>query len=224
MGMAALALTTQRTERGATVADLERMGIWRLREIARQTHPEHVDEAARVFVRRILEMEAERRTLYEDHERLQGYHSHSPMAPGFAPGGTDIAREPLAALYDRGIRYHEDHEAARRWIAAARLSPRKLLAVLIQARKLDRRVPGEWGANYDAIADNVAHYGRLLGFSVESYVVDCIEEMEDARRPGRMVEVRKPRKVRVFKDGKALTNAAAQGKADLILQAKAGVL
>ncbi|MCE8042453.1 hypothetical protein HOP60_09835 [Halomonas daqingensis] len=201
------------------MADLERMGIWRLRELARQTHPDHVDEAARVFVRLILEMEVERRTLYEDHERLQGYHSHSPMAPGFAPGGTDIAREPLAALYDRGIRYHEDHEAARRWIVAARLAPRNLLAVMIQARKLDRRVQGEWGASYDQIAASIQHYARQLGFSVSGRVIDCIGQ-DDAGRP----MVRNTRTLRAFKDGQAIKDAAKAGKVELILQAKAGVL
>ncbi|NIC05245.1 hypothetical protein HBJ55_07395 [Halomonas sp. DX6] len=204
------------------MADLERMGIWRLRELARQTHPEHIDEAARVFVRRILDMEAERRTLHE-HDNI-GWHTHSPMAPGLAPGGTDIAREPLAAAYDRGIRLHKDHEAARRWIVAARLAPRNLLAALIQARKLDRRVQGEWGASYDQIAANVEHYGRQLGFSVSSYVVDCIEQVEDGRHPGRLVEVRQPHRVRAFKNGKAITNAATQARVELILQAKAGVL
>lgn len=180
------------------MADLQRIGIWRLRELARQTHPEHVDEAARMFVRRILDMEVERRMVHA-HDNL-GWHTHSPMAPGFAPGGTDIAREPLAAAYDRGIRLYEGHEAARRWIAAARLSSRTLLALLIQARKLDHRAHGsEWGASYDKIAQNLGCYAQQLGW------------------PPGMTEG-------LFRSAQAIKDAAKAGRAELILQAKAGVL
>ncbi|QTP59526.1 hypothetical protein HNO53_12825 [Billgrantia antri] len=215
MGKAALPLTSQRTERGATVVDHERMGIWWLRELARQTHPEHVDEAARVFVRRFLNMEVERRLVIE-HENC-GWHTHSPMARGLAPGGTDIAREPLALAYDRGIRLHSDHEAARRWIVAARLSPRNLLAVLVQARKLDRRVQGEWGASYEQIAIDIQHYPRRLGSSVSGHVIDCIGQDQEGGH-----KVCSTRTLSAFKDGKAITNAAAQARTELILLAKAG--
>lgn len=221
MGMAALRVA--RSDQGVSVADLDRMGIWRLRELARQTHPEHVDEAAREFVRRILDMEVERRLVHA-HDNI-GWHSHSPMAPGFAPGGTDIAREPLALAYDRGIRLHRDHEAAKLWIAAARLTPRRLLAVLIQARKLDRRVQGAWGASYDKIAANLGLYAQQLGFGpvspVSGYTFDCIQDEE--RETG-TVRVRKSHRVPAFKNGQAIKDAANSAKAELILQAKAGVL
>lgn len=161
-----------------TASDYQRMGIWRLRELARATHEEHDPEAARVFVARILDMEVERRTLYGD-EHLQGIVG-SAIAPGHAPGGTDIAREPLAALYDRGIFTREQHEEARRWIEAARLPPRQLLAVLIQTRKLDRRAQGtEWAANYDQIAARLAHFAHLLGFDggvAAGHTLHCIED------------------------------------------------
>lgn len=156
------------------------MGIWRLRELARASHEEHDPEAARVFVARILDMEVERRTLYGD-EHLQGI-GGCAIAPGHAPGSTDVAREPLAALYDRGIFTREQHEEARRWIDAARLPPRQLLAVLIQTRKLDRRAQGtEWAANYDQIAGRLAHYAHLLGFDggvAAGHTFHCIEDRQ----------------------------------------------
>lgn len=200
MAMAALAMTPTRRPDVTRPKDYQGMGIKKLRQRARESHEQHDPEAARVFVARILDMEAERRTLYGD-EHLQGIVG-SAIAPGHAPGGTDIAREPLAALYDRGIRYHEGHEEARRWIEAARLPPRQLLAVLIQARKLRPRQLGrgnEWTKSYDQIAAVGHYYAQRLGWPAEA---------------GRAL----------FKDGKAITNAATQARAELILQAKAGVL
>lgn len=177
-------------------SDYQRMGIWRLRELARASHEEHDPEATRVFVARILDMEVERRTLYGD-EHLQGI-GGCAIAPGHAPGGTDVAREPLAALYDRGIRYHEGHEAARRWIEAARLPPRQLLAVLIQARKLHPRLVGqvnEWQRGYHLIAKRGHVYAQLLGWPAE---FGC----------------------GLFKDGKAIRNAANAAHAQLIILAR----
>lgn len=235
---------------------LEGMRIWDLRAIARQTHPDYQEAAARVFVRRILDMEAERRTRYAD-EHLQGY-GGSPIAPGFAPGGTDIAREPLATLYDRGIRYHEGHEQARRWIAAARLPPHQLLAALIQARKLhgngDQEGGGKmWVKSYDHIAENLGQYAQALQFQAAQHSFDCIEDVtheptlpasheritvprsarereilahryEEAQQGMVTKRRRTTHRVAMFKDGKAITNAATQAKAALIYQAKAGVL
>jgi len=190
MGMAALAMT----QIGGGFVDYQAIPIGELRELARQQHPEHTDEAARAFVQRILEMEVERRTLYGD-EHLQGY-AASAIAPGSAPGGTAIAREPLAALYDRGIRYHEAHEAARRWIAAARLPPRQLLAVLLQARKLHpRNADHDWTRSYDQIAAAGPHYAHLMGWP---------------REFGRGL----------YKNGQAVKDAAKAAKVSLILMAK----
>lgn len=264
MGMAALAMTTtdetQAPRRQLSEAQLERVGIWDLREMARQGSPVYHEAAARVFVRRILDMEAQRRTLYAD-DHLQGYGA-SLIAPGYAPGGTDIAREPLATLYDRGIRYHESHKAARRWIEAARLSPRNLLAALIQARKLhgngDQAGAGKaWVKSYDHIAANLTWYARALKFDagqpVAGHTFECIEDVpressltpvhervmvprdarerqllalryEEAQQGLRTTRRRTRHRVAVFKDGKAITNAATQAKTELLFQAKAGVL
>lgn len=175
------------------------MPIERLRAVAWQEHPEHDDGAARVFVRRILDMEAQRRTEYAD-DRLQGY-GGSPIAPGFAPGSTDIAREPLATLYDRGIRCHKSHDAVRQWIVSARIPPRQLLAALIQARKLHPRKIGpgsDWQRGYDYIAAHGTHYAQLMGWPSEF---------------GRGL----------YKDGQAVKDAAKAAKAQLILLARAGV-
>lgn len=172
----------------------QRLPIGRLREIARQGHPEHTDEATRVFVERILDMEVERRTLLDD--RLQGYGNVSPTALlGEAQVRSTKAGEPLADMYDRGINIHHSHEEARRFIAAARLPERQLLALLIQARKLDRRVKGEWGKNYDQIAAAIGFYSQQLGW------------------PPRMAEG-------WFSKGRAITDAAKVARVTLILLAK----
>lgn len=245
--MAALAMRTD--DMAWSEAQLERVGIWQLREMARQESPEYHEAAARVFVRRILDMEAQRRTLYAD-EHLQGYGA-SPIAPGFAPGGTDIAREPLATLYDRGIRYHEGHEQARRWIEAARLPPRQLLAALIQARKLSGNGNQEgggkmWVKSYDQIAASLDPYAKALGMvavpgSKNRVVVREIPpqhrnslqvwpqppdraEAELARvqaaQQARQVTRIETARVAVFKDGKAIRDAAQAARTALILLAK----
>ncbi|MDR5867284.1 hypothetical protein [Halomonas koreensis] len=235
----------------AQTRDYERMGIWQLRELARQQHPEHDGEAARVFVRRILDMEVERRTLHPTH---LGFHADSPLAhAGEHPGGTDIAREPLAMMYDRGIRTHENHEAVRRWLAWANIPERQLLALLIQARKLDRRARGsEWAANYDQIAANIGHYAQQLGYPrvspVPGHTFECIEDrpvedrgrrqwqvvprseaerVEMAERHARAQEggrrrVRTAHQVPAFRNGQAIKDAAKSAKAQLILLAKVG--
>ncbi|WP_151444275.1 hypothetical protein [Halomonas lysinitropha] len=201
----------------------QRMHIWELRELAREQHPDHDPEATRVFVTRILDMEAERRTLYGD-EHLQGY-GGSPIAPGWAPGSTDIAREPLAMLYDRGIYTHEQHETARRWVAAARLPSRQLLAALIQARKLHGNgnqygTGKEWIKSYDQIAGNLGHYAQLLGMppgSPPAHTFDCIDE---EKRTKGSVRVRRAHQVMAFRNGQAIKDAAKSAKAALIMLAK----
>lgn len=173
---AALAMM-QRSER----VDYQRMAIRRLRELARQQHPEHTDEAARAFVMRALDMEVERRTVLA-HENV-GWHNHSPGAPGIGVGGTDIAREPLAHIADRWQGTHDAHEYVASWLRLARLPERQLLAALIQAAKTDRRVPGPWAANYDQIAANLGHYAQLLGWAPGSSAGHTFECIEDKPRP-----------------------------------------
>lgn len=179
MGMALR--TTQ--ERSEMPRDYQRMSIKDLRELARASHEEHTPEAAREFVARALDMEVERRTVLR-HDNL-GWHTHSPMAPGFAPGGTDIAREPLAHIADRWRGTHAAHEYVRRWIELARLPQRQLLAALIQARKLhgngDQGGAGkDWVKGYDHIAEHIHHYAHLLGFDAgpAGYSFACIADQD----------------------------------------------
>ncbi|SHK53334.1 hypothetical protein SAMN05192556_103252 [Halomonas caseinilytica] len=238
MGMAATAI------QGSDV-DYQRIGIWTLRELARQSHEDHDPDAARVFVSRILDIEVERRTVHDHHN--QGWHSHSPCAPGLAPGGTAIAREPLAALYDRGIYTHEQHEAARRWIESAGIKPRQLLAALIQAAKLHPRAVSNtpWTKSYDHIAEHIDWYAKALGFvavpGTQSRTVvrevhrqhrnrlhvwpmpaDRVDaelaRVEAAGQP-RKVEEQQEERVPVFKDGNALKSTARRGRAELMLLA-----
>lgn len=238
MAMAATAM------QGSDV-DYQRIGIWTLRELARQSYEDHDPEAARVFVSRILDIEVERRTVHEHHN--QGWHSHSPCAPGLAPGGTAIAREPLAALYDRGIYTHEQHEAARRWIESAGIKPRQLLAALIQAAKLHPRAVSNtpWTKSYDHIAEHIDWYAKALGFvavpgtrsrtvvrevqrqhrnslhvwPMPADRVDAeLARVEAAGQP-REVEGQQEERVPVFKDGNALKSTARRGRAELMLLA-----
>ncbi|APC45975.1 hypothetical protein QHH_63 [Halomonas phage QHHSV-1] len=186
-----------RTERGERV-DYQRIGIYRLRELARQSHPEHTPEATRAFVERALDMEVERRTTYR-HDNL-GWHNHSPGAPGFAPGSTDIAREPLAHIADKWQGEHQAHEFVASWLALARLPERQFLAVLIQARKVHgngSQAGGgkEWVKGYDQIAANPGHYAQALGWPPGFGAV-------------------------MFRNGQAIKDAAKSARASLIALAQ----
>jgi hypothetical protein len=168
------------------------MGVWQLREIARQSNPQHTEEAPRAFVDRVLDLEAERR-LDLRHENI-GWHPFSPTAHlGEHPGGSTSASEPLAIVYDRGIRQAGAHERARDWIAAARLPPRQLLAVLIRSQKMHPRIAGnEWTLSYDQIAAQGERYAQMLGFAPEW---------------GRGL----------FKNGQAIKDAVKSGRAQLLM-------
>ncbi|SES12183.1 hypothetical protein SAMN04487958_107183 [Vreelandella subterranea] len=203
--------------------ELERMPMRRLREIARESHEEHDPEAARVFVNRILDMEVERRTWYA-HEN-PGFQPFSSAAKlGEHPGGGTAAADPLVIAYDRGIRVHAAHEEARQFLEHARLTPRNLLAALIQAAKTDRRVTGPWGKSYDQIAANVGPYAQSLGFSPgvmhgkTLVCYDTIKHEKDSRVWMERVETKHV--VPLFRDGIAIKNAAKQARVALILLAK----
>lgn len=226
--------------------DYQHMPIWRLRDRARRSDESSDQEAARVFVDRILDMEVERRTLI-DHVNL-GWHTVNPLATiGESHEGTAKVREPLATLYDRGIFTHEQHQEASRWIEAAGLPPRQLLAVLIQARKLHPRQQGnEWTKSYDYIASNVDRYAKSLGLMVvpgrrarmvirervpqhrNSQHIWPVPESCQAAEMDRVARASHPRSVEyeisetvpVFKNGKAIRDAAQAARAQLILWAR----
>ena len=184
--MSALAMM-QRSERVTHPVDYQRMSLKKHAALASQSHPEHTEAAAVAFVNRMLDMEVERRTIYGD-EHLQGYPA---QGLGDAPGGTDIAREPLADLYDRGIADHQAHKAAQRFIEGAGLTFRQRVAVLIVTAKADRRCNGPRAMTYAQIVDNPRPWVQYLGWP-----------------PGAAAML--------FKDTKALDNAASEARKKLM--------
>lgn len=223
MGKAALAMANDRPR--LSEEQLERVGIWQLREMARQNSSEYQEAAARVFVRRALEMASEWLTDYR--HANTGFHPFSPAALlGEQPGGSTRAADPLLIHYQRAERHRDAHRLALAFIGYARLSPRQLLAVLIQARKLDRRHKGsEWAASYDKIAADVVRYARQLGFGAVLALPP-----EPVRDKDGLIErvldedgepTNSPRwEVPGFKNGEALKSAAKRARVQLILLAK----
>ncbi|GAA0586554.1 hypothetical protein ACFQH5_20330 [Halomonas salifodinae] len=213
----------------------QRVSMDRLRKLA-ATEDEGQDEAARAYVQRVLSMEVQRR---EDPEfQHLGCAPISPTANiGMQPGGADAAREPLASAYDKGIRVHAAHEHARRFIEAARIPDRQLLAVLIQAAKLNPALGCDhvWSKGYDYIANRLGFYAQLLGWppGVEMVTVESMVEVPVKRQAQGIHEaeiVPRTRRTRVveqkplFCNGQAIRFAACQGRAELLALAKAGVV
>ncbi|RUR43350.1 hypothetical protein [Vreelandella populi] len=212
MGMALM-------KKGSTMRDMyERMPIGRLREIARESHADHDPEATRIFVSRVLDMEVERRTWFA-HENL-GFQPFSSTAKlGEHPGGGTAAADPLAIAYDRGIRVHAAHEQARQFLVSARLTPRNLFAALIQAAKTDRRVTGPWGKSFDQIAADIGPYAQRLGFSpgvMHGRRLVCYDSVLH-EESGWKEKIESEHVVPLFRDGKAIRNAAREARVALIL-------
>lgn len=199
----------------------EGMPIARLRDIARATHDRHDPDAARAFVNRVLDMEVERRTWYA-HEN-PGFQPFSATAKlGELPGGGTAAADPLAIAYDRGIRVHAAHDQARQFLVGAKLTPRNLLAALIQAAKTDRRVIGPWGKSFDHIAADIGPYAQRLGFSpgiMHGTRLVCYDNVLH-EESGWQQRIESEHVVPLFRDGKAIRNAAREGRVALILLAQ----
>ncbi|CDG54552.1 MULTISPECIES: hypothetical protein [Halomonadaceae] len=199
---------------------LERMPMSRLREVAKKSNADHHPEAPRVFVNRVLDMEVERRTWYA-HEN-PGFQPFSSTAKiGEHPGGGTAAADPLVIAYDRGIRVHAAHDEARQFLEYARLTPRDLLAALIQAAKTDRRVSGPWGKNYDQIAADCGTYAQRLGFSpgmMSGKTLVCYDMIQHESGWRELVETKHV--VPLFKNGQALKDAAKQARVQLLLLSK----
>lgn len=180
------------------VQDYQKMPIWDLKALARQQHPDHDPEAARAFVRRVLDMEVERRTWYA-HEN-QGYQPFSSASKlGEHPGGGTASADPLAIAYERGIRVHASHQRAKEWLDWARLKPRGLLALLIQSAKMHPRQSPQatpWCKSYDQISQMLPTYAQLLGFP-----------------PGVVA-------IAHYGKGQAIKDAAKSARAELLLLAK----
>ena len=217
MGMALL------KEVGTMARNYERMGIRELRERARSSHPEHDPEAGRVFVDRMLDMEAERLTWHWHENR--GYQPFSSAATlGEQPGGGTASADPLAMAYDRGIRIHKGHEYAEAWLAQARLRPRARLAVLIRAAKLHPMPTQQaqpWAKPYDFIAQHLPIYSRMLQMGSLSVMGDIASIVMVESPTG--IKRRTPNpapSAPIFKNGMAIKNAAREARVQLLLLAQ----
>ncbi|WP_237673811.1 hypothetical protein [Vreelandella profundi] len=204
--------------------DYQRMGIRELREHARSEHPEHDPEAARVFVDRVLDMEAERLTWHwHENPGFQPFSSTSKL--GEHPGGGTAAADPLVLAYDRGIRVHAGHEFAREWLEAARLRPRVRLAVLIRAAKLfpmSAQQQALWAKSYDFIAQHLPIYSRMLQMGSLSTMAE-LSQVEVVRVTERETYRRtrnEHKSVAIFKNGQAVKDAAKQARVELLLLAQ----
>lgn len=207
--------------------DYERMSIRDLRKLASVSlsgGAESDPDAARVFVDRMLDMEAERVT-WHWHEN-PGFQPFSPTAKmGEQPGGGSAAAEPLAIAYERGQRAHVSHIFAMEWLAAARLRPRARLAVLIRAAKLHPMPTQQqalWAKSYDFIAQHLPIYSRMLQMGSLSTMAELtsvevvrVTEKETYRRSRN-----EHKSVPIFKNGQAVKDAAKQARVELLLLAQ----
>tara|TARA_R110000824_G_scaffold180013_4_gene360387 strand:+ start:1268 stop:1915 length:648 start_codon:yes stop_codon:yes gene_type:complete len=214
MGMALM-------KEGSTMREaLERMPMRRLREVSKESNADHHPEAPRVFVNRLLDMEVERRTWYA-HEN-PGYQQFSSTSKlGEHPGGGTAAADPLVYAYDRGIRIHAAHEEVRQFLEYARLTPRDMLAALIQAAKTDRRGNGPWGKSYDQIAADAGPYAQRLGFSpgiMHGKTLVCYDTIQHDK--GWIQHVESKHVVPLFRNGQAIKDAAKQARVQLLLLAQ----
>ncbi|MFI0474667.1 hypothetical protein ACGLWX_18310 [Halomonas sp. HMF6819] len=203
--------------------DYRNMGIQRLRELARATHPDHDLEATRAFVDRVLDMEAERVT-WHMHEN-EGFQPFSPAATlGQQPGGGTAAAEPLAIAYERGSRVSAAHEFARAWLESARLRPRARLAVLIRAAKLHpmpTQQAAPWAKSWDMIASELPVYSRMLQMGSLSVMGEICSVVSAIGVDGKKRRTPNPSPLDpIFKNGKAIKNAAHEARAELIMLAQ----
>ncbi|WP_447896030.1 hypothetical protein [Vreelandella sp. GE22] len=208
---------------GGAMRDYRYMGIQRLKELARAEHPEHEPEAARAFVDRVLDMEAERLTWLEHGNG--GFQPFSPTATaGEQPGGGTAAAEPLLIAYERMQRLSAGHEFAKEWLAGARLKPRARLAVLIRAAKLHpmpTQQGAPWAKGYDFIAKHLPIYSRMLQMGSLSVMGDIVPTVVETDKSGVKHLVPNPDcGVAIYKNGQAVKDAATQGRAELIMLAQ----
>lgn len=200
-----MAVVEQAEKQGSTEGMTRRyqtMPMMQLRDMARD--PEHAEAAGRVFVDRVIEIEAETR-LWHDHGN-PGFQPFSPTATlGEQPGGGTAAAEPLAIHYERLCELSPERRAAREFTQQAALHPRQLLALLIRGAKSYPRRRGNFAKSYDEIARDLSCYAQMLGFGP-------VAVMDDVRQGAG----RKP----VYANGKALKNAATQGRVEMLLLAQ----
>ena len=229
--------------------DYGRMSMSDLRDHAKQTHPEHTDDAARAYVDRLIDLELERRL--DLLHRRPGWHAHSPVAMIGCGGGGGGRHDQMLVAYEKGIPNSYWHEVAR--VVLGKLPTRRLMALMIKAAKMDSRLEGPWCATFDQVAAALGSYAQMLGWPgacvdaaqtvvsvVETEVprshrnsqhvfpmrpddtereLARIEAAKEPRRERRETKERKP----MFKDGQAIKDAAKNARIEAILMAKAGI-
>lgn len=200
--------------------DYRRMHMGELRELAKQEHPEHSDEAARVYVDRLTDLELERRL--DLLHRRPGWHTHSPVAMiGCGGGGTGGGDDQMVKAYEKGIPISYWHDVAR--VTLGKLPTRRRMALLIQMAKMDSRLEGPWCATFDQIAASIGLYSQMLGWGTlgpADISFDCV--IDEPRKVG-TIRTRSKHRVKSFKDGKSIKNAAREARCELLLLAKLGV-
>lgn len=200
------------------VAGYRKMPMTQLRERARASHPMHAHEAAQVFVDRVLDMEAETR-LWHIHGN-PGFQPFSPTATlGEQPGGGTAAAEPLAIMCGKYRALSEEHRLAHEFIRRARLHPRQLLAVLVREAKGHPRSRGDLCRSYDDIARDPAAVAQMLGFGPVSTIGE-IKRVAGKRLDGTRKVREEVAKKPIFKNGKAIRDAAQDARAQLVMLAQ----
>lgn len=170
------------------------MSISNLRDTAQQNNDLHDEAAARVFIERLTDMELER--------RLCLMHNN----PGFSPVSvTAMAGEVRSENYFKQSSEPVGANTSTFWHDYAKktlshLKPRQKAAILIRKAKDDEKIQGVWAKTYDEISDTQSYYLNMLGF-------------EGSER----LAIR-------FSNGRSIRKAALEGRTEMILMAKAGVI
>lgn len=232
MGMAAMAMTE------GMGTDYQHMSMAGLRELARQGNEKSEDGAARAYVNRLASLEFERRRHMASHG--PGWH---PSSPGFGDG-TGSSTKEVDAMYLallKGIVNSYWHDHARQVVK--RLPVRLAIALMFSAGKIDSRNQQQedpFARSFDHIAAAAPHYATLLGWPPGAPFVSVRRTVEQQRKkcvpptnpdnygawelPPRIACIVTTDRVPMFKAGQAIKRAAHQARADLIMQAKAGVI
>lgn len=204
--------------------DYERMAIAELRELAWQGNEDHEDEATRMYVKRLADLAFERLRHMDDHG--PGWH---PSSPGFGDG-TGKSTAPTDAMYLahlKGIKntYWHDYALSK----LSKLPPRLYFALMLSAGKIDSRNKDQkdlFAKSFEFMADNISKYSLILRFGASGpagITFDCVID-EERGEHGSIVRVRDPHTVRAFKNGQAIKDAARKARAELIMQAKIGII
>lgn len=201
---------------GQGMADYRHMSMDRLRNTAATEH-EKQDEAARVFVDRLLDLEVERRLVLA-HER-PGWHNCSPGF-GDGTGGSTAPSDAMFQAYIKGIRVGGWHERAGR--AVRRLPERWQFAALVQSAKSDPRIKGPMAAKYEEIAEHIGLVAQYFGWpSVAPLPPDeRVEWQQDEEGKRKRVEISMP----AFSNGQAIKRAAWEAQYKLLAMAKTGII